>query len=145
MMNNDQFAQLKFKNGCNCAQSVLIALARDKVNENTLLLISSAFGGGMAQQGNTCGVVSGALMALGLSCGYTENNIENKPICYAKARLFTEEFTKNHGSQICKELIGYDISIPEEKEKAIKEGVFENKCPNLVSSAILIMENIMEL
>ncbi|TLX78263.1 C_GCAxxG_C_C family protein [Labilibacter sediminis] len=142
-MDKNKVAQLKFSNGCNCAQAVLVALAPKSINDDNLLLIASAFGGGVAQQGKTCGVVTGALMALGLHKGYTESNLDDKAEFYVKAQRFIEEFKQKNGSDQCKKLIGYDISIASEKEKAREQEVFKNECPKFLDSAIEIMEKII--
>ena len=54
---------------------------------------------------------------------------------------FNEEFKREHGSLICKELTGYDISTPEGASEAHIEGVFQNKCPMFIYTACNILEN----
>ncbi len=144
-MNNQEFALEKFHNGCNCAQASLIALAPNFIDESTLQLIASPFGGGMAQQGNTRGAVTGALMALGIQQGYNQDIPEKKQELYEKANRFLSVFKEKHGTTICKELIGIDISDPNEKQKAAESGIFETKCPAFVSSSVQLMNEILKL
>ena len=64
-----------FRDGYNCAQSVLLAFA-DKIgleNEEALRLASS-FGGGMGRLREVCGAVSAMFMIAGILKGYTEPN-----------------------------------------------------------------------
>ena len=45
-----------FKNGYNCAQAVLLAFSDElEIDEKTLALISSSFGGGMGRMREVCG------------------------------------------------------------------------------------------
>ncbi len=143
-MNKQKLANEKFLNGCNCAQATLSALAADKLDEKTLQLIASAFGGGIAQQGKTCGAVTGALMALGLNEGYDQSSKEaGKPLVNAKANEFIGRFIKENGSDYCEKLINYNVGIPEERKLAVQAGVFTRKCPLYVESAVKIMENLL--
>ena len=61
-----------FKNGYNCAQAVLLAFSDElEIDEKTLALISSSFGGGMGRMREVCGAVSGMFMVAGLKYGYS--------------------------------------------------------------------------
>jgi len=61
---------------------------------------------------------------------------------YELAQRFYKQFETWHGSVLCRELIGYDLSNPEELEIARKVKVFEEKCVNFVRKAI---ENLVEI
>ncbi len=143
MINKKELALEMFKK-TNCAQATLVALAREKMDPKSLQLIGSAFGGGVAQQGKTCGAVNGALMALGILKGYNEFvDLEVKNKFYAVANEFITLFKEKYGSDQCKELINYDISDKEQKVKAKNEGIFDNLCPTFVSGAVEIMEELI--
>ena len=59
-----------FKEGFNCAQSVLSAFSEELgLTRETALKIACPFGGGMARQAETCGAVTGAFMVIGLKYG----------------------------------------------------------------------------
>jgi len=138
-MKKSILAKEKF-NGLNCSQSVFCVFAPDfGVDEKTALKIASGFGGGMAR-GETCGAVTGAYMTIGLKHGHCENIPEAKANTKALIKQFNELFIEKHGSLICKKLIGYDLSIPEESEKASQEGVFDSICPRLIESACDMLE-----
>ena len=59
-------ASSRFSEGFNCSQSVLVAFAPELgLDADAALRVSAAFGGGMGRLGDTCGAVTGALMAAG--------------------------------------------------------------------------------
>ena len=91
--------------------------ARRLLNPDTreeALKIAACFGGGM-WHGETCGCVVGALIALGMKYATTEANDQEKKdkLLELKAQ-FEEKFCKKNGSCICREILGYDLSVPEE-------------------------------
>ena len=68
-----------FKNGYNCAQAVLLAFSDElEIDEKTLALISSSFGGGMGRMREVCGAVSGMFMVAGLKYGYSDQGKKRK-------------------------------------------------------------------
>ena len=54
-----------------------------------------------------------------------------------------KEFTERHGSVNCTELLGFNLSNPEEYEKARDNKLFVTKCPELVGDATAILEKIL--
>jgi C_GCAxxG_C_C family probable redox protein len=98
----------------------------------------------MARMGRTCGAVTGALMVIGLRYGRTEaEDDETKERCYHLAREFVEQFRARNGSITCEELLGHDIGIAEERERAREKGLFDTLCPGLVRDAAEIVESII--
>jgi C_GCAxxG_C_C family probable redox protein len=86
-----------FMQGYNCAQSVLMACARRYgLDDRTAMRMASAFGGGMTV-GLTCGVVTGALMAIGLKHAKTDLGDE-RPQANAIIKQFFARFTARHSS-----------------------------------------------
>ena len=111
------------------------------LSDEMALKIAAPFGGGMARAGKTCGVVTGGLMALGLKYGYTAP--DGREATYAIAQEFMSRFEEKHGSLTCRELIGFDILLPEDRERAQEAGVFENICPRLVRDAAEIVQALL--
>lgn len=127
----------------NCAQTVFSLFAKDlHLDEKIALKIASGFGGGMACA-ETCGAVTGAYMVIGMKHGHATSNTEEKANTKMMIQKFNDEFKKEHGSLICKELTGFDISTPEGASEAHLEGVFQNKCPMYIRTACNILENKM--
>ena len=103
-----------------------------------------AFGGGIARTGNICGAVSGALMAIGLKHGRTK--AEDEPArekTYELTRAFLGRFRQEHGSDICRELLGVDIDTTEGREAAMKAGLLRSRCPEFVRSAAHIVSTVV--
>lgn len=138
-----QQAAQRFDQGFNCSQAVLSAFAaRARIPEATALKLASPFGGGIAHQGQTCGAVTGALMAIGLLRG---NDLpEGKYETYRLAEEFLARFRENHKTILCRELIGYDIHTPEGLQQARDNNVFHTICPRLVKDAVALVESMLE-
>ena len=95
-----------FKQGYNCAQSVVFAFADVlPIDEQTLLKISNPFGGGFARTRNLCGTVSGAGMVLGLLHRDIDDVDENKKAVYREVRELTDKFKALNGTLNCGELL----------------------------------------
>jgi C_GCAxxG_C_C family probable redox protein len=143
MINPASIAVERFSQTDNCAQSVFSAFAPSHgLDEETAVKIAAPFGGGMARTGETCGAVTGALMALGLARGTATP--EGKEEGYRLAREFMDRFEEKHGSLLCRELIGCDISTPEGLQNARESGVTKSLCPNLVHDAAEIVQAVLE-
>jgi C_GCAxxG_C_C family probable redox protein len=136
-------AATRFLEGYNCAQSVLLTMFEHWNGENELIpKIATAFGGGIGRCGSVCGALTGGVMALGIKYGTNEPSLEKRLKVYKLAQKFFKRFEKHHGSVLCRELIGYDLSVPEELEEARKARIFEEKCVNFVRKAV---ETLIEL
>jgi C_GCAxxG_C_C family probable redox protein len=129
----------------NCAQSLLTSFSEDfGLKKDLALKVARAFGGGMGQSKGTCGAVTGAYMVLGLASKPTGDYTKDRADMGAKMAEFNRRFTELHGALNCTELTGYDLSKPEEAEKAHEKGVFANTCPGLVRDAAKILEDILK-
>lgn len=72
-LNYKEQAMVYFKQGYNCAQSVLAAfMDKTGLDFQTSLKIASSFGGGMGRLREACGAVTGMFMAAGLIYGYDD-------------------------------------------------------------------------
>ena len=124
----------------NCAQTVFSLFAPELgIDEKTALKIASGFGGGMACA-ETCGAVTGAYMVIGLKHGHATPNPDEKANTKVLVRQFNEKFKQAHGSLICKQLIGYDISTPEGSAAASVAGIFDTRCPVFIKTSCKIIE-----
>ncbi len=134
-----------FRDGFSCSQAILAAFSESLGLEREIALkISQAFGGGMARMGLTCGAVTGALLVIGLKHGRTRPDDEAaKEKTYALALEFISRFKARHGTIVCRDLIGADLSTPEGHDEAQTRGVFETLCPDFVGSAAEILEQIL--
>lgn len=140
-----QVAVALFEQGFTCGQAVLAAFAeRHGLGREAALRIACAFGGGIARTGSTCGAVSGALMAIGLEHGRTRVEDEAaREKTYAAALAFLEQFRREHGSDVCRELLGVDIGTAEGRAAAASGGLFRTRCPEFVLSAARIASTLL--
>lgn len=101
-------AEAYFKQGYNCAQSVIMTftdLLGDKAM--TVLKAGTPLGGGMGRLREVCGAVSGMFLILGMLYGYeTAETAEVKTELYARVQLLAGQFEDRFGSIVCRELLG---------------------------------------
>jgi C_GCAxxG_C_C family probable redox protein len=138
-------AESLFREGFSCSQSVLMAFAPGLgMEERQAALVASAFGGGMARHGWTCGALTGALMALGLHGGHTSaQDNATKDALYARVQAMVARFEERHGSTACRQLTGANMLDPAERQAATDRGVFTTLCPQLVrTAATLVTEEL---
>ena len=133
-----------FMGGIDCSQVVFGDVAeRLGFDKETAWKIAACFGGGMFC-GERCGCVTGALMAIGLKYGHcVPGDQETKAEMMGVLKEFTDAFTEENGSLICKELIKYDVSDPDELAAAIESGIMFDLCPKLAVSACEILEDLI--
>ena len=143
MLNDDAVNKAKklFSQEYNCAQSVLKASveARD-MKIPSVEYIAAGFGGGMGICGETCGAVSGAVIAIGLLLERTyPDRLDHKKKSYEYVREFIRLFREKHQTVKCNDLLGLDISTEEGYKKGHDEKVFERKCPEYVETAVRLV------
>ncbi len=144
-MNPADEAVRYFEEGWSCSQAVLAAFseALGLAKENAFK-IAQAFGGGMARMGQTCGAVTGSLMVIGLKYGRKHpGDGQAKEKTYALSREFMSQFKARHGSLVCRELIGFDLSTDEGHKLATEKGVFKSLCPCFVRNAAALLEKLL--
>ena len=109
----------------NCAQSVLIPFAEEAgLDEETAFRLAADFGGGM-KMGSVCGVVTGGLMALGLSGIDAPEDVN----------YFCRKIKENHeGFILCKDLL---------KMNAERGGRKKPHCDAMVYEAVKLVEEMI--
>ena len=112
------------KKGYNCAQSVLSALAEyTNLDEKTALAVSGGFGGGL-RSGEICGAISGAVMAVGLTCPLLDPKDKNtskkvaglasKSVAEAREKFGCIRCIELKGKKVkCEDMIGYMAEVAE--------------------------------
>ena len=126
-----------FDEGYNCAQSVLLAMQKFwKVESPLEPKVASAFGGGIGRRGSLCGALTGGVMAIGLRYGTNKPSSKERERAYSKALDFYNRFEKECGGVLCRDLIGYDLTNPEELEAARSADAFRQKCVHFIGKAV---------
>jgi C_GCAxxG_C_C family probable redox protein len=145
IVNKSEKAVSYFKT-LNCNQAVFAAFGPDYgVSEELCIKLGLSYGGGMGRQGKTCGAVTGAYNVIGLwAAGRAEDLPGKKKLATQKVLEFNHLFTKFCGNLECKDLLGYNLSIPEEEAQIKEQNLFDTICPNLVGKAAEILEEILK-
>lgn len=146
MSEKTRHATERFKSGFNCSQSVLSAFAEDfGLSRDSCLRLASPFGSGIARMQETCGAVTGALMAIGLKYGKGENGTEDdKTIAYRQSQYLINEFKKRNTTICCRQLLdGYDMNSPQEMAKIMELDLYNNYCLKYIQDAVEITETIL--
>ena len=147
-MNEKQLEAIDtFKNGYNCAQSVLSVFAQELgMSKDAAMKLASPFGSGIAYMQETCGAVTGGLMAIGLKYGKGENGTtEEKERAYDMSRHFIAEFKKQHETLRCLDLMdGLDMTTPEGMKEIVERDLFRLRCAKHVTDAIVLVEKIID-
>jgi C_GCAxxG_C_C family probable redox protein len=141
-MDRQERAEDYFRQGFSCSQSVLAACADHfGMSEETALRVAGAFGGGVARSGQTCGVITGALMVIGLKHGMVKAEDQTaKDETYRVSQQLMATFAAEQGSTTCRVLLGYDLSDPEQRQAAHEAGATRAVCPGLVRAAVRLLE-----
>jgi len=145
MMTKKEIAGGFFSEGYNCSQAVIAAFSEmHKLDENTALKLATGLGSGM-RVGSVCGVVSGAIIVIGLLFG---NGIQNDATAKEKTNklveMFIKRFENDSDSIYCKDILNYDVSKEEELAIIKEKSLFTTICPDVIGKAIDILEEILE-
>ena len=136
-MNPIEDAVRLFGEGYVCSQAVFAAFSEDfDLPKEQALKIGACFGSGM-RKAEVCGACTGALMVLGLK--YGESKEKSNDAC----EKFLEEFEKENGSFICRDLLGCDIGTEEGVKYAVENNLFKDFCPKMVESAAKIVDEMI--
>lgn len=128
-----------------CSQAVFGAFADDfGLDLKTAFKISTCFGGGM-RQGGTCGCITASLLVLGMALGFYDSQDKELEIYgNKKTEEFMELFTERmNGLVNCRDILGKDISKPEEMAAVRKEKLILQKCPKAINISIDILEEML--
>ena len=145
-MNRFDEAKSLFEGGCNCCQAVFCAFL-DEINmtKEDALRLSAGFGGGFGRLREVCGAVSGMTMVLSNKFASVDpNDKEAKAALYALIQKAADDFKKENGSIVCRELLGLaeknSSPVPEERTK---EYYKKRPCSELVKCAAEITEKYL--
>lgn len=135
-----------FGKGFNCAQSVFACCGESlPMSREAALAVAGGFGGGVGSTGNICGAVSGGVMAIGMKYPRTDpDSLEVRQENIKKTQEFMARFKERNGSIECRELLGLDLSAPEQAAQARERELFKTTCPKMVRDAVEILEDILK-
>lgn len=147
-MDKKDLAAQYHERGYGCAQSVLAPYAPDfGLSEEHALKLGTGFGSGMGRMCEVCGALTGAFMVLGLKYGkvFTDGNRygNETETTYRLVAELAQKFTARNGSIYCRELIGHDLSDPNERAKVVEAGLFKTTCGKCIRDAMELLEEVM--
>ena len=83
-------------------------------------------------------------MVLGLKYGHFESeNNEQKSRAYAISSEYTKRFKELNGSIVCRDLLGYDLTKPEDSACIKEKNLFRTVCPEMIRSAVEVLEGVL--
>lgn len=152
-------AEANFLEGYNCTQAVLCTFCEQLgFDKETALKMAQPLGGGFSRLREVCGTVSGMFLVAGFIAGSADpKDKDAKDRVYKISRELAEKFRQEHGSIICRELLGL---VPMgQSQKAAEDGTAINRveqestsqertaeyykkrpCPKLAGDAAVIIQ-----
>jgi C_GCAxxG_C_C family probable redox protein len=108
------------------------------------------FAGGIGGRGETCGAVSGSILAIGFFFEPSNQTGTKKPGSSNRfGALFFDRFNKAFGSTRCREVVKhqygryYDFAKPEDMKLFMEASLKTNKCMEVVKTAVRIAGEII--
>ena len=144
-MTKAEDAATLFQQGFNCTQSILSVFATDfGLDRNIAARISQGFGAGIGRTDEICGALSGVIMVIGLRYGgLTPDDSAAKEKTYAMVGEFVQKFKALHSSVACTDLLGYNLSDPQQYADAKAHKVAKEKCPAFIRDAVELVETMI--
>lgn len=104
-------ASLMKEKKCNCAEAIIRVMAKRFGFDPDLAKMGTPFGGGISNNGDLCGLLTGGLIVIGLRFGRSEyEDLETKNRCYAIGSEYYNWFMGRFGR--CTDLKGNSRTIP---------------------------------
>lgn len=127
----------------NCAQKVFgVFCEQYGIRKEQGLRMTSALGGGL-RAGESCGALVGALLVVGLKYGMVNpHDFEQRALCDEKARETSAKFKEMNGHIACRDLLGIDTSIGNNRLEAKQKGLFADICPGIIKNIVELLEEM---
>ncbi|WP_428571604.1 C-GCAxxG-C-C family (seleno)protein [Pseudodesulfovibrio sp.] len=106
-----------------CAETVVRVVAEAGGRECAdVVRAATGFCSGVSRTRGQCGVVTGAIMGIGLYAGRAEEG-EDHEVPYAMVQEFLDRFYDRYGAINCYDLIECDFTVPEDKARYREENL----------------------
>jgi len=140
-------AEALFMQGFNCSQAVVAAFADVYgLTEEEALRVSAGLGAGIGRMRLTCGAVCGMAVLAGLECGSTTaGDRQGKSECYKLVQQLAGEFSREHGSITCSELLKLKKGAPLAYEASERTAEYYKTRPcvrQIISAARIYAEQL---
>ncbi len=140
-------ARQLFLEGYNCSQAVVGAFCGQMdLNPSQAMRMASSFGGGIGRMREVCGCFSGACMVAGYLYGYDDPGEYNKKKeLYGRIQALAEEFRRENGSIICRELLGIEGKDTSFAPSKRTQNYYKKRpCPALVEYTAQMLAEYIE-
>ena len=145
MSKREEQAVQNFLDGCNCAQSVLLAYADVLgLTREQAAMVAVGFGGGMGRLRLHCGAFSAAVMLAGVLEGEDGDKKEHRPQTYARVQEIHRQFVQRNVTVSCAELLGR-AGVPEDPTPEERTPEYYRKRPGerVIRSACKIIDELL--
>ena len=142
-MSHSEKAVELFKQGYNCAQAVFAAFSEEVgLPVDTMLKLSSGFGGGIGRMREVCGAFNGAVLVVGAL--YGTDDPAGKTGTYTIIQELAAQFKAEMGSLICRDLLGLDKPDGSPVASPRTEAYYKKRpCAETVAVAADLMEKYL--
>jgi C_GCAxxG_C_C family probable redox protein len=133
----------KSRQGFSCSEAILVAFGTlFDLPDDLAIKIASGFRGGIGLLGETCGVVTGGALVLGLAFGTPDlKDTFSREHTYLQVGEFGERFKSRLGSLSCRELCGMRENYTAEEAKAVRDS---GRHYQIVKTGAEILEAILK-
>jgi C_GCAxxG_C_C family probable redox protein len=147
MIDRVEQAVAMFNDGYSCAQSLLgVYGPLLGVERATALRLAAPLAGGISRTDGPCGATSGALLVLGLKFGHSHPDDKAGA---DRIRGLTQDFLRLYrerkGSTLCTDILGANLSVPADLERAEAEELYDISCPGAVRTAAELLEELLDI
>jgi len=141
----DSMAVQKFKEGYNCAQSVMFNyIDRTGLSADFALRLATGFGAGMGRKQEVCGAISGGILVINCLFGRGANEDKSgQDKAYAKVRQLIDRFTEESGTINCKKLLGGCDLLTDDGRKRFNDERLIETCHSCVDRVVKLLDEII--
>ena len=140
MQSRSERASAFSADGFNCATAVFAAFCEDyDIPVEMASRLTCGMAGGFGQ-GEICGVVSSAILIIGLKYGQSaQEDNDARTVCSEKAGQFVKGFRKKHIAITCRDLLDADISTTMGRLMYRER---RSRCTGFIESSVELLENL---
>jgi fructose-bisphosphate aldolase, class II len=127
----------RFRSGYACSEAIFTAFAEEEgFASDAVQLTLSLFGGGICNQGKTCGVITGALAVLAQRHSHVNPKALEARISAQSAGIeFMRWFESKFGANNCEALTCVNFNHPDGYSRFLSENVMDRVCMPMIEAA----------
>jgi len=130
-------------NGLNCSQAIMTAFGDKRgIDPACARIFGRPWGGGIGHLAQTCGYLTGAVLVLAQAYDDVDEKQARQKTARAVRELF-RRFEKKHGTTLCKDLLGADMTTEEGQKKIVAEKLVAKHCYSVGENVATILEDLI--